>query len=192
VKDKTVLGVVDYQLYLLHTMSYAPPELIVGALGGLGVDQRAAEVAYRHVNDQGHALWAVFDEVCRILGTPAYQRTYELRGREVVAHGFTLPLWENLAFEVSGTADGLLADERFRRMPGTSSPALEDLADLVPWKFTLDEVRERFGPLRQGDLRPPFEEHSFHHTSPDGVEQELDAVFSWGLLQRLTVAVTAS
>jgi hypothetical protein len=185
--DQTMtLNVTDFQLYLLRTMHYAPG-LVQDALAGLGKDHAQMEKAYQAVHEATLGTRPYFDELPTILGQPVAQGRRQVGRTERRTSSFQLPLWEELLFEVTEWEQGFVSEERFVRPPHALASSLRSAGDLVPWAVTKGEVSSAFGPLEPGDLWPPFEEYRFNLASPDGISQTVEVIFSWGLLQQVSI-----
>jgi hypothetical protein len=181
------ISVLDYELYIIHTMRDAPDERVDEALRRAGVDRARMEHAYRVVAGENFAVRPAYEEKSRILWPAVSEGVREIHGRECPVRSFALPLWEGFLLDIYATPDGLVWDERFSRAPGYSSPEVSDPAGLNAWTITKDEVEAQFGELEDGELWPPYESYALRRTGPDGVRHEYELIFSWGLLQQVTL-----
>ncbi|MDA3626666.1 hypothetical protein OU415_14565 [Saccharopolyspora sp. WRP15-2] len=125
--------------------------------------------------------------VKKFAGEPAVEETRWLDGERATSLIYHFEPWPEFDFEVVGDANGFWIDGGFVRREDSEVPHVEAPEELEPWRHLLSEVRERFGPLEEGDLWYPFEDHGLESRGADDVMYEYDVKFSWRMLQMIRV-----
>ncbi|MDA3626670.1 hypothetical protein [Saccharopolyspora oryzae] len=179
----------DFQLFVLKRM-IGGDEQIDAALAELGVTRA-------EMRDVGERVSAGLDlrqgtmtlaNVKKLAGEPDGEERCWTNGESGTALFYHFPMWPEFDFKVVGRdGDGLWIDDGFVRCENSEVPHVESPESLQPWKHLVDEVRERFGPLQEGDMWPPYEQYETERRDADGVLRRHIFQFSWGLLQRASV-----
>ncbi|MFI0451034.1 hypothetical protein [Actinomadura sp. 6N118] len=187
----------EYQLYLLRTMTDAPSEMIDRALLSLGSSEEEMETEFEEISrltdivvPGTNRLAPVFDTISQILAPVVNKAIRQTEPGETRVNLYSLPMWPQFLFEVSGTAEGYLEGCRFVRAPGEEPLQASNPAQLGAWMATQDEVETLFGPLQELEVWPPFEAFSLIRSAPDGSPQTYEFVFSWKLLQSVRLTET--
>ncbi|WP_157431875.1 hypothetical protein [Actinomadura hibisca] len=181
------LTALDYELFILRTMVDAPAEQVGRVLEGAGVSRDVMERAYQRVEQENFILRPAFNLISEILGPPRSEERRAEAGREFVVRTFPLRLWSEFDLEVYGRSDGMVWDERFVRAVDARVPRVDAPSQLSAWAMTKAEAENRFGPLEEIDLWPPYGSYGLAYRSPDGVVSRYRVVFSRALLQSVEV-----
>lgn len=171
----------EFQLVLLRRMADYQPDLVDSAIRSLD----SSHTEMREVN----ARWQRIVRSSRfpggerrlraILGPPAGGA--DVRWGDAVCRTawWPLPLWPDLRFEALLGPDGSSMREWLVRPGATVQPG--GIADLTPWAYVIEDVAERFAPVRHHpDTTPSRWQVTF--TEPGGARSYV-AHFVWGLLQ---------
>lgn len=181
-----------FQLVLLRRMADHNPDLVEDARRELGVSQaemrganRRWQAMVRSPRARGSA-----SRYRSVLGPPESAVSRRIGDLDCEAWRWALPLWPTLRFEVVLAPGGSVWNEWLVRAPGAPAPELRTLEDLTPWSCTVEEAARAFAPARPLEGSAPTR-WGLAFTAPDaeGVPHEVTAEFTWGLLQRVTVAV---
>ncbi|MFE1460260.1 hypothetical protein ACFW6M_04105 [Streptomyces nigra] len=181
-----------FQLVLLRRMADHNPDLVEDARRELGVSQaemreanRRWQAMVRSPRARGSA-----SRYRSVLGPPESAVSRRIGDLDCEAWRWALPLWPTLRFEVVLAPGGSVWNEWLVRAPGAPAPELRTLEDLTPWSCTVEEAARAFAPARPLEGSAPTR-WGLAFTAPDAEEvpHEVTAEFTWGLLQRVTVAV---
>ncbi|QLY29938.1 hypothetical protein [Nocardia huaxiensis] len=161
----------EFEIYLLMTMT-CDDALKEAKLSGIDVSVDRATAISAAVSTQTGIGPSQFENMRNIMRSGSFtedERTLSYR----------LNFWPGFSFLIAAAEGGLIADAKFVRTPGGHRPHITSPEELAPWSVTINELAEMFGPLRDGDHWPPYEEYLFedHHGTLYG------AGFSWGLMQ---------
>lgn len=182
----------DFQLVLLRRMADHNPGLVEDARHRLGVS--LAEM--REANRRWQAMVRsprprpALSRYRSVLGEPESRSPRRIGDLDCEAWRWPVPLWPDLRFEVlTPAAGGAVWNEWLVRAPDAEPPVLRTVADLTPWSCTVDEAARAFAPARPLEGTAPTR-WGLAFTAPDttGAHREVVAEFTWGLLQRTTVA----
>ncbi|WP_157420595.1 hypothetical protein [Actinomadura kijaniata] len=179
----TPLTALDYELFMLHAMVDAPPDLVEEALAVVGANRSTMEASYQRVQAENFILRPSFAPISEILGPPLHEEQRHEAGQRFTVRTFALRLWPAFALEVYGRSDGMVWDERFVRT-AANTPLPADPSQLKPWTATKPEIESRFGPLEEIELWAPHASYSLTHQPPVAAPTRYDLVFSRSLLQR--------
>ncbi|MFF0061683.1 hypothetical protein ACFYRC_09060 [Streptomyces sp. NPDC005279] len=177
----------DFQLVLLRRMADHQPGLVEDARRELG----ASLAEMRESNRRWQAMVrarrtrGALARYRSVLGAPEQSVRRRIGDLECEALLWPVPLWPDLRFEVLATDSGAVWNEWLVRAPGAPGPELRTVQDLRPWSCTVDEVAGAFPPARPMEGSAPTR-WRLGLTLPGG--ESCVAEFTWGLLQRLTVA----
>ncbi|RKT82057.1 hypothetical protein SAMN05421805_12196 [Saccharopolyspora antimicrobica] len=130
-------------------------------------------------------LRRTLENVRSLAGKPEREESRWLDGQRCTALFYRFPEWPEFDFEIVGESSfGLWVDAGFVRRADSELPRVESPGELRVWKHLVGEVRDRFGPLQEADLWPPYEQYVTEHRGVDGVPRQYSVQFSWRLLQR--------
>ncbi|WP_460339206.1 hypothetical protein [Actinoallomurus acanthiterrae] len=175
----------EFQLVLLRRMADYQPDLVGSAIRSLD----ASRTEMRQVN----ARWQRILRSSRfpggerrlrlVLGQP--ESGTERRSGDVICRAvwWTLPLWPDLRFEAFIGPDGSVLQEWLIRPGTTAAPRLGDVTDLAPWRYVVNDVAERFAPVRHQAESVPSRWHVTFSAPDGGRRRSYVAHFVWGLLQ---------
>ncbi|MFJ2947294.1 hypothetical protein ACIO8H_06555 [Streptomyces sp. NPDC087226] len=182
----------DFQLVLLRRMADHNPGPVEEARHRLGVSL----AQMREANRRWQAMVRsprprpALSRYRSVLGEPESRTPRRIGDLDCEAWRWPVPLWPDLRFEVlTPAAGGAVWNEWLVRAPNAEPPALRTLEDLTPWSCTVDEAARAFAPARPLEGTAPTR-WGLAFTAPDttGAHHEVVAEFTWGLLQRTTVA----
>jgi hypothetical protein len=183
------VSVEEFQLCLVWEMRRIGLGRPVGVtLSGRYADARTRSTARQKVRETLLSARPAFEAMTAVLGEPVHRGTREVDGRRARVHAFTVPLWPDFLYEVTGDDRGFVVGERFVRVPGAPVPSLDDVADLRPWKVLRPELEKAFEPVvrcwRKGSS---YDGYSFRHLSNDGVLDVVEAYVFQDLLEWVNV-----
>ncbi|MFD4402253.1 hypothetical protein ACFWPH_05755 [Nocardia sp. NPDC058499] len=169
--DRTVESI-DFEIYLLTGMKCE--RLVRAKMKEIGLTESRAHAIRESVSPITKLDTGQFARVRQILA-PADNHGTDAE----ISH--RLQLWPGFDFVIAPGRMGFLGKARFERSSGIVGPRVESPEELEPWNLTIAELSAAFGPLRDGDHWPPYEEYLFR----DSFGNEYGAGFSWGLLQEV-------
>lgn len=139
-----MLGPGGFALVLLRRMADLQPGLVEEArdrVGATATDMRAA-------NKRWQAMMRVPVAGARrylsALGPPDQEQPLHVRGQELIARSWRLPLWPPLRWQVVATPGGMVVAAVLVRAPGSAVPVLGAPGELVPWSCVIDDVVSHF------------------------------------------------
>ena len=180
------LGVVEFQLYLLHTMD-PPARLLSEALGRLGsadaemrsAAERISPVLRPRLGSAGAGA-NMAEDLQAVLGEARVSRPDDIDDRRF----YRLPLWEGLLFGVSFAGAGrLIESAEFVREPGTAEEPWEPAV----WEFLEADLLGPFCEARMVDTWGHY--RTYLARRPEDPD-EYFLRFAWGMLQEVGPADT--
>ncbi|GAA2723354.1 hypothetical protein [Actinocorallia aurantiaca] len=180
------LGVVEFQLYLLHTMD-PPARLLTEALDRLGLTdadmrnaaERISPVLRPRLGPAGAGTNMAAD-LQAILGKALVPRLDDIDDRRF----YRLPLWEGFVFGVSFAGAGrLIESAEFVREPGTA----EEPPEPAVWEFLEADL---LGPFCEARMVDTWGHYRTYLTRRPEDPNEYFLRFAWGMLQEVETADT--
>jgi hypothetical protein len=182
-----------FQLYLLSVMR-VQSSVLRAALQQLQATEHDLQSAKEAMIALGFNVAGVKVELYhKVLGEPFAIQHIDASSIPATFHGsrslrFRLPLWPDFDFVVNEDPNGYAWNAAFRRSQTELQPLLDSIVDLKTWKFTKEDVTNRFGMPEHGDGWDCWEE--LYYMMPltvGGQNRRCFLLFDYNLLQSFEI-----